>query len=132
MNVSTILPAPALSDELVIWSDKPAGDWNEAYPIGNGSFGAMVFGGAAEERIQFNHDTLFNGASHDYSHKGAVTFLPIIRSLLFEGRQEEAHELAGKDFMSVGEDGSNGQKAYQPCGDLTLTFPHIKKPLFFR
>ncbi len=24
--------------------DKPAGDWNEALPIGNGRLGGMVFG----------------------------------------------------------------------------------------
>ncbi len=62
--------------ELSLWSDKPAEEWIEAYPIGNGMFGAMVFGGVAEERIQFNHDTLFNGQPHDYAHKGAVRHLP--------------------------------------------------------
>ena len=113
------------ASELAVWSDKPAVEWVEAFPIGNGEFGAMVFGGIEKERIQFNHDTLFNGQPHDYSHKGAAAHLAILRTLLFEGKQDEAHELAGKEFMSVGVDGSNGQRAYQPFGDLSLSFPQF-------
>ena len=33
----------------------------EALPIGNGSFGAMVFGGVAQEKIQLNLDSLWTG-----------------------------------------------------------------------
>ncbi len=113
--------------ELSLWSDKPAEEWIEAYPIGNGMFGAMVFGGVAEERIQFNHDTLFNGQPHDYAHKGAVRHLPAIRKLLFAGKQKDAHELANREFMSVLDDGGNRQRAYQPFGDLNLIFPDFKQ-----
>ena len=52
---------PAKADR-VLWSNKPAADWKqEAYPIGNGSFGAMLFGGVPNERVQFNADTLWIG-----------------------------------------------------------------------
>src|SRR5210317_1140816 len=52
---------PARADR-VLWSNKPAVDWKqEAYPIGNGSFGAMLFGGVPNERVQFNADTLWIG-----------------------------------------------------------------------
>jgi alpha-L-fucosidase 2 len=44
--------APAL------WYDQPAGPWVEALPVGNGRLGAMVFGRPAQERLQFNIDTL--------------------------------------------------------------------------
>lgn len=115
----------ATTGDLTLWSDEPAQEWVEAYPIGNGAFGAMVFGGVAEERIQFNHDTLFNGRPHDYAHRGAVRTLPAIRKLLFEGKQQEAHDLANREFMSVLDDGSNRQRAYQPFGDLTLIFPEF-------
>ena len=38
--------------------------WMEfALPIGNGQFGAMVYGGIAQEQIQFNDKTLWTGAS---------------------------------------------------------------------
>jgi len=52
---------PARADR-VLWSSKPAADWKqEAYPIGNGSFGTMLFGGVPNERVQFNADTLWIG-----------------------------------------------------------------------
>ena len=39
----------------------PAGDWNEAMPLGNGILGMMVFGGVNEERIQLNEETFWSG-----------------------------------------------------------------------
>jgi alpha-L-fucosidase 2 len=41
--------------------DKPAANWTEALPVGNGSLGGMIFGGADKERIQFNEQTLWTG-----------------------------------------------------------------------
>jgi hypothetical protein len=43
--------------DLKLWYRQPAVEWVEALPIGNGRLGAMIFGGAEEERIQFNEDT---------------------------------------------------------------------------
>lgn len=38
--------------------------WMEyALPIGNGEFGAMTFGGVAQDRLQFNHKSLWTGTS---------------------------------------------------------------------
>jgi len=40
--------------------DAPAGgDWNRAFPIGNGRLGAMVFGEVDDERMALNDDTLY-------------------------------------------------------------------------
>ncbi|MEI6647068.1 MAG: glycoside hydrolase family 95 protein [bacterium] len=110
---------------LSLWYRRPALKWDEALPIGNGRFGAMVFGGVAEERIQFNDDTLYTGKPHDYAHKGAVKFLPEIRKLLFENKQKDAEALANKEFMSINTRGTNRQEAYQPFGDLKLEFPEL-------
>ncbi len=98
---------------------RPAEKWTEALPVGNGSLGAMIFGGVENERIQFNEETLWTGAPHDYAHQGASAYLDTIRQLLFQGRQKEAEALAMKEFMSI----PLGQKAYQPFGDLNLHFP---------
>ena len=46
---------------LVLWYEKPASQWVEALPIGNGRLGAMVFGGTGSERPQLNEDTLYAG-----------------------------------------------------------------------
>jgi len=107
------------TEALKLWYDRPAESWNEALPVGNGSLGAMVFGGVVQEHIQFNEETLWTGAPHDYAHKGAVHYLDTIRLLLSEGKQEEAHELAMEKFMST----PLTQKEYQPFGDLYLDFP---------
>ena len=45
-----------------LWYDRPAETWmTEALPIGNGSMGAMLFGGTGIERIQFNEISLWSG-----------------------------------------------------------------------
>jgi alpha-L-fucosidase 2 len=111
------------SNTMKLHYDKAAGTWDEALPIGNGAFGAMVFGGMQEERLQFNHDTLFTGEPHDYAHKGAVKVLPELRRLLFEGKQNEAHQLGNREFMSTSPRVGNRQEAYQPFGDLRIAFP---------
>lgn len=49
---------------LTLWYEAPATNWvTEALPIGNGDMGAMIFGGVGEDRIQFNHKTLWRGSS---------------------------------------------------------------------
>ncbi|MBN1417956.1 MAG: glycoside hydrolase family 95 protein, partial [Planctomycetes bacterium] len=109
----------ALAAPPELWYEKPAAKWVEALPVGNGRLGAMVFGGTAAERIQFNDDTLWIGEPHDYTHPGAAEVLPEIRRLLFEGKQREAERLAGERFMSV----PLRQMAYQPLADLDLESP---------
>lgn len=102
----------------MLWYDQPAKDWNEALPLGNGHLGAMVFGNVPGERIQFNEYTVWTGHPRSYAHPGASGKLQEIRKLLFDGKQKEAEDLAGKEFMSI----PLGQMAYQPCGDLWIDF----------
>jgi len=122
--------AAVMADQgpMVLWYDQPAEAWTEALPIGNGRFGAMVFGGLDAERIQFNDDTLWVGEPHDYSHDGAAEHLPAIRKLLFEDKQAEAQKLAGEHFMSE----PVRQMPYQPFGDLNLTFAGHDKATGYR
>lgn len=46
-----------------IWFRQPASVWLEALPLGNGTIGAMVFGGAETDRIQFNENSLVTGTA---------------------------------------------------------------------
>jgi alpha-L-fucosidase 2 len=119
--LALFVAATAVADQpLVLWSERPAKAWTEAFPVGNGRLGGMVFGGADQERIQFNEDTLWTGCPQDYSHPGAKEYLSEIRKLLWEGKQKEAEDLALAHFMSV----PLRQMAYQPFGDLRLSFEH--------
>jgi alpha-L-fucosidase 2 len=104
---------------LKLWYDAPANRWTEALPIGNGRLGAMIFGGVTAERLQLNEDTLWTGGPRSYDHPGAAEALPLLRELLFAGKQKEAEALAAERFMSI----PIRQRAYQPLGDLHLEFP---------
>jgi alpha-L-fucosidase 2 len=55
---------------LSLWYSRPAGEWLEAVPIGNGRLGGMVYGGVTTERIGLNEDTLWSGGSKDRSPRG--------------------------------------------------------------
>lgn len=114
--------------DLKLWYDKPAARWIEALPVGNGRLAGMVFGGTGEERIQFNEETVWTGEPREYQHEGAGKYLPEIRRLLAEGKQAEAEALAMDQFMSV----PLRQKAYQPLGDLRLTFAGHQRATDYR
>ena len=111
--------AAAETAKPVLWYQQPAEKWTEALPIGNGHMGAMVFGGISSERIQFNEDTLWRGAPHDYVRAGAGDQLAEIRRLIFAGQAAEAGKLAKEKAISD----PVRQMPYQPFGDLRLTFP---------
>ncbi len=50
------------AEDLTLWYDKPALDCIlEGLPIGNGPMGALIYGDADIERVQFNADTLWTG-----------------------------------------------------------------------
>lgn len=61
------------SNAFTLWYDKPAtitgvkNKWMEySLPIGNGQFGASLFGGVAVDEIQFNEKTLWSGGPEEY------------------------------------------------------------------
>jgi len=97
---------------------KPASDWNEAIPLGNGRIGAMVFGGVTEERLCLNEDTFWSGVPHDYTNPSAGAHLDTVRKLIFEGREEEATKILNEKMMG----NPVRQQAYQPIGDLLISF----------
>ncbi|MBM4321829.1 MAG: hypothetical protein FJ125_18300, partial [Deltaproteobacteria bacterium] len=78
----------------VIWYRHPADKWEHAFPAGNGRLGAMVFGGVERERIQLNEDTLWAGYPRDRQNPRAFEALAEVRRLLFEGKNNEAADLA--------------------------------------
>jgi alpha-L-fucosidase 2 len=84
-----------------LWYLKPAQKWTDALPLGNGRIGAMVYGGIADDHIQFNEETLWTGKPRNYNRKGAYRYLAQIRQLLFDGKQKEAETLAQKEFMGM-------------------------------
>lgn len=86
--------APPPQGALTLWYRRPANQWVEALPIGNGRLGAMVFGGITRERLQLNEDTLWDGYPRKATNPAALKALPEVRRLLFEGKNKEATDLA--------------------------------------
>ena len=62
-------------NEHVLWYQQPARKWTEALPLGNGMFGAMVFGNPEEDILQLNHEQLWSGYPSDYRNREACSCL---------------------------------------------------------
>ncbi|MGJ4728927.1 glycoside hydrolase family 95 protein, partial [Luteimonas sp. SDU101] len=120
--------APRGWDALRLWYPRPATQWVEALPLGNGRLGAMVWGGGKHERIQLNEDTLYAGGPYDPTPPGAIAALPEVRRLLFAGRYAEAEALANAEMMGQ----PIKQMPYQPLGDLVLDFFEIAETNGYR
>lgn len=101
-----------------LWYDKPASVWVEALPLGNGRLGAMVYGNPSKEEIQLNEETFWGGSPYYNTNPLAKYSLDIIRKLIFEGKNLEAQEIAGR---TISAQKANGMP-YQTIGSLNLEF----------
>ncbi len=111
---------PGSTTPLSLWYPQPARQWAEALPIGNGRIAAMVFGGAADERLQLNEDTVWAGSPHNNNQPTAHDAFPEIRRRIFAGDYAGASTLAAEKVLpGVGK--PNGM-SFQPVGDLRLHF----------
>lgn len=112
------------SESLKLWYKRPASNWNEALPVGNGSLGAMVFGGIKEERIQLNEETIWTKDGEYKDRQNAHKYIGDVRRLLFEGNYAEAEKLYTAHVLSPRLPSSTN--TYQTLGDLTLSFEGIE------
>ena len=104
-----------------LWYRRPAGRWVEALPLGNGRLGAMVFGGVADERLQLNEDTLWDGYPMNETSPEALKALPEVRRLLFRNKNREAVDLARKTMMGR----PHRIQSYQSLAELLIETPHV-------
>jgi alpha-L-fucosidase 2 len=106
-----------VASHLTLWYRRPAQQWVEALPVGNGRLGAMVFGGIERDRLQLNEDTLWSGGPRDWNNPNAPKALAEVRRLIAEERYVEA------DRAARGMQGPYTQ-SFLPLGDLVLAFEH--------
>ncbi|MCD8287986.1 MAG: glycoside hydrolase family 95 protein [Porphyromonadaceae bacterium] len=103
-------------NDLKLRYDKPASEWVEALPVGNGRLGAMIFGGVADELIQLNESSLWSsGPRQDNLNSEAPNFLPLIREAIFSGDFSAAAE--GCKVMQ-----GPYSASYLPLGDLRISY----------
>ena len=101
---------------------KPAENWNEALPIGNGKLGAMVFGGAKQEHLQLNEETIWAGEPGNNVPKNTFDSIQKIRKLLNESKFEEAQNVSNRTYPRQAPKDLNYGMPYQTMGDLFLDF----------
>lgn len=102
--------------------DKPAENWNEALPIGNGRLGAMIFGGTSQEHLQLNEKTIWAGEPGNNVPKNTFDSIRKIRKLLNENQFEEAQKLSNTTYPRQAPKDLNYGMPYQTMGDLFLDF----------
>jgi alpha-L-fucosidase 2 len=102
-------------NKLALWYNKPATQWVEALPVGNGHIGGMIFGGVEEELIQLNESTLYSGGPVKRNiNPEAHTYLqPLREALLKEEDYTKADQLAKKMQGLFTE-------SYLPLGDVVI------------
>ncbi len=113
----------SMGTENKIFFNKPAKKWIEAFPLGNGRLGAMVFGKTAPrsqgtEKIALNEDNIWYGGKRDRLNADTNKYICEIRKLLLEGKTEEASKLSRMAFTS----NPKRQGSYLPAGDLCISF----------
>lgn len=100
--------------EFRLWYRQPARDWLTALPLGNGTLGAMVWGGPFEERLDLNIDTLWSGAPRAAEVDDLSGVLTQLRHAVLRKRSyAEADALALQLQSSFNE-------SYQPLGWLAI------------
>ena len=112
----------------VLWYKQPAKVWEEALPLGNGKLGAMVFGGVADERIQLNDNTLWDGYPVDANNPKSLEALPEVQRLLFENKNNEAVKLASETMLGQ----PSGVKSYQSLAEVQFDMPHLYATEYIR
>ncbi|MCF0176734.1 MAG: glycoside hydrolase N-terminal domain-containing protein, partial [Bacteroidales bacterium] len=101
----------------VLWYTKPAQNWNEALPVGNGRLGAMDYGHVWYETIQLNEESLWAGCKTE-ADADAAQYIPEIQRLLLDGKIKEGRDLARAKLMGP----VVGVRSYQSFGELKIQF----------
>lgn len=102
------------SDSHVVWK-------YNALPIGNGYQGAMIFGGVAQERIQLNEKTLWEGRPNHIKENISSYFFNA-RQKMLEGDSEGAYNDA-VNLAGLGDD----YGTYTTFGNLDIRFFDVEK-----
>ena len=103
-------------NESVLWYTQPADDFNSALPIGNGRFGAMIYGRPGDELIQLNEDSVWSGGKRNRNNPNALEGFKKIRELILEERIPEAEELAFRKMQGI----NPNSRHYMPLGNLDI------------
>ena len=103
-----------------LWYKQPAGEWEEALPLGNGRMGAMVYGGVVRERLLLNEESLWAGEKFESVPDDYYQNLRLIQDLVIEGHQVKADSL-GRLLLTKK---PTSKRPYQPLGNIYIDMAH--------
>ncbi len=106
--------------DLCLWYDRPAENWNEALPIGNGRLAAMIFGKPSDDEIQLNEETIWAGEPGNNIIPNVYEPIQQIRQLLMQGRYKEAQDLSNATFPRKVPANVNYGMPYQTAASLFI------------
>lgn len=98
---------------------RPARNFFQALPIGNGKTAAMVYGGRKKELLEFNDAELWSGAPHNYDNERSLAALKDIRRLVFDKKYDEAQKLLETECCG------NYTEAFMPLGRAKIDLGKI-------
>ncbi|MBE6731897.1 MAG: glycoside hydrolase family 95 protein [Ruminococcaceae bacterium] len=109
-----------------LWYKNEANKFEEALPLGNGAFGAMVYGKTQKEKISLNLDTLWSGKKTDYVSENATEAYKKAQKLTLEGKIKEAEEIMANEFHNM------WSAFYLPMAELTIERSQCDKSDYYR
>lgn len=100
-----------------LYFEKPAANWNEANPIGNGRMGAMLFGEPDTEHLQLNEESVWSRGESDRLNPDAARYRRTIQDWMLSGNVRAAEELTMKAYTGIPSEST----VYQSAADLYIT-----------
>ena len=109
--------------------DKPAADWMEGLPIGNGRIAAMVWGDGETDILDLNHEWLWRGINRNRKVAHVSQHLDYCRSLLKKKDFYKATLAANLFFAGGGGlcPGDNRVDPYQTAGFIKVKFDGVEQ-----
>ncbi len=110
----------------VLEYDKPAEEWLEALPIGNGRLGAMLFSDPYCDRVDLNEETLWSGFPEDTNNYDAYNSLETVRQMIRNGKNRQAQDIIENSMLGP------FTESYEPLGNIQINTDHKKYGVFTR
>lgn len=99
-----------------LWYRRPADNWIEGLPLGNGRLGVMVEGGVNRDHMYINEESVWLGHPDDCIRTDARDTMKEIQKCLFAGESEQVEALVMEGIMPE----KRWFGSYQALGELTV------------
>ncbi|OOO13321.1 hypothetical protein OAory_01010700 [Aspergillus oryzae] len=127
MRSLVLLGMSSLATANSLWSSKAA-SWdttNEAYTLGNGKLGVMPFGEPGAEKLNLNHDELWEGGPFEVNGYRGGNPNSSMTEILSEVRDEIWKKGTGNDSRLHGD--TDGYGSFHSLANLTIAIDGIDK-----